>query len=628
MRTRRLLALVLAAATAASLMACGSAPPLGSGPNSSGPGEPAAAGSPATEDGTAMRTSGDPRGASPTAGRDATGGELGMTIGTDSGGFGVGRTSERADPVRLGPTAPQAVIDFSFVLGVPDPKAIDAYLAGLYDPSSANFRRFLSAAEYGERFGLSLDRIERVEAWAVDHGLTVVERYAQRTAVRLRGTVETVNRLFGVRLVDEHDPATGRTYATVDREPAVPPAVADDVVAVAGLDDRPAVSFSAPARMPHASIPAGGLGPTGLSAAYDIQPLYDAGVFGADQYIAIVSFDTYLPEDIEVFEQEMGIVGAPPIERISVGEPLDEPGEGSGEVTLDIDVIRSVAPQARILNFEAPNNGSIGFGDMVDAIVADGRARIISVSWGLCDTEDRINPLSRLRGESAFQAMVAAGISLYAASGDWGAYSCTVRNPADHRPTVFWPSSSPYVVSVGGTFLSVREDGTYLDEAGWEDYLSVEGTGGGLNPEDARPDWQQGVGIDNQLSNGARQLPDISAAADPDTGYAVYYTVDGEEPWRMVGGTSGSAPFWAAITALFAEVNTRAGVGEIGFINPMLYAIAAEAEPNTVLHDVVRGGDLLHRAGPGWDYATGLGTPDVTALAGAIVEYLRANPVP
>ena len=428
--------------------------------------------------------------------------------------------------------------------------------------------------------------------------------------------------------MDEHDPLTSVTYSVLDAQPSVPRAIAAEVEAVAGLDDRPAVSFAVPSGVESAAVPREGLGPQDLAAAYDITPLYDAGVFGTDQYIAIVSFDTYRPSDIEVFEQELGIVDAPPIERIAVGRPLETPGAGSGEVTLDIDVIRSVAPRARILNFEAPNNGTVGFAEMVDAIVEDGRAQIISVSWGLC--EPNVNPIARLRGERSFQAMAAAGISLFAADGDWGAYSCSNRNPADHRVEVFWPASSPYVVSVGGTYLSVREDGTYLDEAGWEDYLSTGGTGGGLNPIDPRPEWQQGVGVDNAESTGARQLPDIAAAADPDTGYVVYYTVEeeGGQGWSMVGGTSGAAPFWAGITALFGEVNTRAGVGRTGFLNPILYAIAASAEQDTVFHDIVRGGNLLHRAGPGWDYATGLGSPDVTALAAAIVEYLRGDPPP
>lgn len=542
-------------------------------------------------------------------------------------GFGVdGRWT--AGPVRLGPTPLRTLIDFSLVLRVADQAGLDAYLAGLYDPTSPVYHRFLTAPEFGARFGLPGDRVHRVEQWARHAGLEVVRTYLQRTAIRVRAPAGDVNRLFAVTLIDELDPQTGTTYRVVDEEPSVPSAILPEVEGIAGLDDRPAVSFAAPSGFTTAGVPRTGLGPRDLAAAYDIDPLYDAGIQGSGQYIAIVSFDTYLPSDIETFEQELGIVDAPPIERIAVGEPLDEPGSGSGEVTLDIDVIRSVAPKAQILNFEAPNNGSVGFAEMVDAIVEDGRAQIISVSWGLCDAAGRLSPVSRLRGERSFQAMAAAGISLFAASGDWGAYSCSVRDPSDHRVTVFWPSSSPYVVSVGGTFLSVREDGSYLDEAGWEDYLTTGGTGGGLNPIDERPAWQRGVGVENSESNGARQLPDISAAADPDTGYAVYYTAEEGNGWTMIGGTSGAAPFWAGITALFGEVNERAGVGRTGFLNPVLYAIAEEAEPNTVLHDVVRGGDLLHRAGPGWDYATGLGTPDVTALAGAIVEYLRANPAP
>ena len=577
--------------------------------------------------GARVSSTGSPLGtaASPSAAA-VTGPSIGAPSETWNTGLGTGRPrTEGAMPERLGPTAAGTMIDFSFILRVLDPGSLDAYLAGLSDPSSPEYRQFLSAAQFGERFGLPLARIAQVEAWAVGAGLTVVQTYAQRTAIRLQATAGTVNALFGVTLMDEHDPATGVTYSVVDAEPTVPREVAADVEAVAGLDDPPVVSFAVPSGVDSAAIPRAGLGPQSLAAAYDITPLYEAGISGLDQYIAIVSFDTYRPSDIEFFEEELGIVGAPPIERIAVGAPLLSPGGGSGEVTLDIDVVRSVAPQARILNFEAPNNGSVGFAEMVDAIVEDGRSQIISVSWGLC--EPNVNPNARLRGERSFQAMTAAGISLFAASGDWGAYSCTNRNPADHRIEVFWPASSPFVVSVGGTHLSVREDGTYLDEAGWEDYLSTGGTGGGLNPSDPRPAWQQGVGVDNADSNGARQLPDIAAAADPDTGYAVYYTVEGGG-WSMIGGTSGAAPFWAAITALFGEVNTRAGVGRTGFLNPILYAIAANSEPNTVFHDVVRGGDLLHRAGPGWDYATGLGSPDVTALAAAIVEYLRGDPPP
>ena len=123
----------------------------------------------------------------------------------------------RPSPSASGPRPAARVIDFSLLLRLPDPAGVDAYLAGLYDPKSPDYHRFLTAAEYGARFGLPDERVEAVEDWARDHGLAVVERYAQRTAIRLRATADAVNRVFGITLVDEHDPATGVTYATLDR---------------------------------------------------------------------------------------------------------------------------------------------------------------------------------------------------------------------------------------------------------------------------------------------------------------------------------------------------------------------------------------------------------------------------
>jgi kumamolisin len=241
-----------------------------------------------------------------------------------------------------------------------------------------------------------------------------------------------------------------------------------------------------------------------------------------------------------------------------------------------------------------------------------------------------MKPGERIRDTRAMQAMVAAGISMFAATGDWGAFTCWAWNSRDHRESTWWPASSEYVVGVGGTNLTVREDGGYGTEAGWEDWLSTAGTGGGLSGGDARPAWQVGAGVDNERSDGRRQVPDVSATADIDSGYLVFWTnpETDRSAWSGVGGTSASAPFWAASMLLIQEASARLGLGRLGYVNPMLYAISAQAPPNTVFHDIVEGGNLAHRATPGWDYATGLGSPDVTMLAGAIVEYLRANPSP
>ena len=207
----------------------------------------------------------------------------------------------------------------------------------------------------------------------------------------------------------------------------------------------------------------------------------------------------------------------------------------------------------------------------------------------------------RLADAQAVKAAVAAGVNVFASSGDNGAFSCSRFDLKDWRPTGGNPSDFPFTISVGGTFLERGPDGEYVDEAAWEWPLLNAGTGGGLNPLDDRPDWQEGPGVDNTSSNGKRQYPDVSAPADPYTGW--YIVVGGEG--SSAGGTSASSPFWAGLTALYEQMATKAGLDGLGFLTPTLYAVAASSPTNTLFHDIVRGGNLFYETTPGWDYATG-----------------------
>ena len=155
------------------------------------------------------------------------------------------------------------------------------------------------------------------------------------------------------------------------------------------------------------------------------------------------------------------------------------------------------------------------------------------------------------------------------------------------------------------------------------------GGGGGLNPQDPLPPWQVGPGVQEPgISNGNRQLPDVAAAADNDSGFYTVFTDpdSGERVSVPIGGTSAAAPFWAGSMALVQQAAARAGVGTLGFVDPMLYQLGATTQAVPPFHDVTRGRILLYRAGPGWDFATGLGSPDVANLAADAVAYLRQHP--
>ena len=545
-------------------------------------------------------------------------------------------TAEHAAPqrdVRLGPTPAAARIRFSLVLRQRQAE-LDRFLEDLYDPSSSQFRQFLTPATFGKRFGPTLAAIADVRRRVEAAGLDVTSSYPQRTSLGVEGRAGDVTRFFGVALADFRD-ESGRRYHRPLRVPRIPSALRPTVTAVAGLDAQPF------AKAPRAA-PLGGLKPRDAALAYNVEPLWERGLRGEGQTVAVISFASFNPQDIAGFDQATGITGATEIERVPVnGGSDDTQSETTGEVTLDLETIRGIAPRARILNYETDinryekNPGTqtltsliAATAGIVNQIVADRRADIASISYGICDVattqngQPHLDPADRQAAEDAFRAAAAAGITIYSASGDQGAFECQRFDETDLRITAGWPAS-PWVVSVGGTLLAVRQNGTYFDEAGWEDVLTNAGTGGGLNPKEPRPEWQRGPGVENEHSNGKRQIPDVAAAADPDSGWFVFWRGEGVS----FGGTSASAPFWAAVTVLVRQLAEQEkvganGFGRLGYLNPVLYELARTQSPPP-FHDVTRGGNRFYNATPGWDFATGLGSPDARLLADQIVAYLR-----
>ena len=553
----------------------------------------------------------------------------------------------------LGPTDRSTMLDFSVVLRLAHQAEMEQFLSDVNDPSSPEFHQFLSAEEFGRRFGLPAGEVDRVRDELAAAGFDVRSVYPQRTAISLRGAVGDIDRYFATRIADFRD-FDGRAYVAPLSEPVVPASLRPSVTGVSGLNGR---------AFPQAlAIPRGeGLFPEDAAKAYGLTDLQDQGMRGEGQTIAIVSFGSFRDKDVNAFTKHVGL-DAPPISESIEHVPVnggndDATGDIAGEVNLDLDVVRGVAPQAKILNYEAPLSTLASFvqglGDSMNQIVQEGRSDIASISYGMCDAEQLadgstfLSPADRALTEQAFTAARAAGISTFVAAGDTGAFGCQRFDINDTRVIPLWPGDSPNVISVGGTLLNVRQDGTYLDEAGWEDVLSQGGTGGGVNPSslpvDALPDYQQGtLTVDGQQvpildpkrnPEGHRQGPDVAASADPDSGF---FTVspgeNGESVGAPVGGTSAATPFWAASLLLIRQFAEQQGVGPLGFVNPMLYQIASQSvnydgvdSPDEPFHDVVIGGNRKDDCVVGWDFATGLGSPNVSVLAQDVVDFLKLN---
>jgi kumamolisin len=210
-------------------------------------------------------------------------------------------------------------------------------------------------------------------------------------------------------------------------------------------------------------------------------------------------------------------------------------------------------------------------------------------------------------------------------SGDNGAYDCLDEPDGlarDFTVAADYPAVSPHVIAVGGTYLSLHKDGSYLGEVAWQDPLGQAGSGGGLSTVFAKPGWQAGPGVANDHSNGERQVPDVAGPGDPASG--MFVISDGED--EVVGGTSAATPFWAGSMVLAQQLAAKDGAGKLGFLDPVLYALAAAHQDGSLFHDVTAGANLLYPATPGWDYATGWGSPRLDALVPAIVAYVQGHP--
>lgn len=481
----------------------------------------------------------------------------------------------------------------------------------------------ISREEYEQRFGASVEDVKRVEQFASTHGLKVAHADPASRRVVLSGTVQQYNAAFGIDLQRfEHQVGQSKFHFRQPNGPVhLPDDVHDVVTAVVGLDNRAKAqphfrinhgaasdvkASDATIRPPIRAARAVGnsFTPLQLAELYDFPP-----GDGKGQCIALVEMGGgYSNDDLSAYFKALG-VGAPRVEAVSVDQannaPTGDPNGPDAEVTLDIEIAGALAPAALIAVYFAPNSEA-GFVDAVSAALHDSQRKpsVISISWGAPESTWSQQSLSALN--DAMQTAVALGVTICAASGDSGS-SDGVSDGADH---VDFPASSPYALGCGGTHV-VASGNRITNESVWgssggngDDGAS----GGGVSATFALPAWQKGLRIVRHSAGASalvrRGVPDVSADADPATGYVV--RVAGTD--TVVGGTSAVAPLWAA---LLARINATRGTS-VGFVNAKLYAQSG------AFNDVTSGSNGDYSAGPGWDACTGLGTPVGSKVAAAL----------
>jgi subtilase family serine protease len=365
--------------------------------------------------------------------------------------------------------------------------------------------------------------------------------------------------------------------------------------------ERPPVGYARPPihlKGTNATRGPSGMSPATARHAYGFDQITNQGT---GQIIGIVDAydDPNIEFDLGVFDSQFGLpactIGNGCFKKVYAQGSRPSANAGWAlEISLDVEWAHAIAPQAKIVLVEAASNSFTNLMQAVDVAVQNG-ASAVSMSFGG----------SEFSGETSNDLHFAVnGVTFTASSGDSGS-------------GVEYPAASPDVVAVGGTTLNTGTGGSYLSETAWS------GSGGGQSKMESEPSYQASYPIPNDPT-GWRGVPDVAYDANPNTGFAVYDSVryQGQSGWFQVGGTSAGAPQWAA---LFAIANsTRAGLGKsnLSSTNSAVYKIAG-ANVSSNFHDITSGTNgscgTLCTVITGYDYVTGLGSPQVNYVVPILV---------
>jgi subtilase family serine protease len=582
--------------------------------------------------------------------------------------------------------APDTKLTLAVTLAPRDQAALDAFVQQVSNPKSPQYKHYLGKGQFGSVFGATKQTIDAVTKALKDAGLQPGAATPDGLSIPVTATVAQAKSALGVDFAG-YKLTDGRTTFANTSAPKLPASVASSVQTVLGLNNIlvPKPTHTAPSKtgmttgsgataQPNVHVPgicpkmrdpaaATGSGyhdtyqywePYSLAQDYAYNTSALAEQYGDDGNgvtIALYEQEDFDWQDAVNFQNCEGAHGN--INKITsvLGGPTT-PGHatlhndnGYGvESELDIQYAQGIAGAATINVYQAPESTTVDqVAQVYQQMVNDDTAQVISTSWGLCEADVQQNAAGTLAFEHNIFAQAAAqGQTVVASSGDQGSSGCYYASNAPNKSTlnVSDPAGQQYVTAVGGT----RKYGPNGVETVWNTpasggYPGV-ATGGGVSTAgylSGAGNYQAGVtgpGYANVCNapSGAtcRQVPDVAALADPDTGYFVIYgyTPDNQQ-WGfwITGGTSGSAPLWAGIFALADSSHPCAATGPVGFANPALYAA-----PSSTFFDVTSGSNYVpdsgspaqYNAAAGYDLTTGLGTPHAPQVVEAVCNAKAA----
>ncbi len=583
-------------------------------------------------------------------------------------------------------------VDAKVYLAPSNSAQLAADVAAVSDPRSSQYRHFLTAAEVTREFAPSAAEISSVKSWLTSSGLSVTQVSAAHPAgayIAVRGSLAAASKAFGVSFGTYRAPG-GQVARAPESAATAPAPVASSVLAVAGLDtaksqikpDLPPpgpnywvagpcssyygqkIATSKPkAYGSHQSWNVCGYTPKQVRGAYGITA---SRMSGQGQTVAIV--DAYASPTMHADANKFAKVTGMPkfakgqyqqyqVQPYTLAGPNACDAQGwYGEEALDVESVHDMAPGARVRYVAA---GSCEDPDLLaadGAIVTSDLASIVSNSWGEPASDETL----AYAFDYTFELGAVEGIGFFFSSGDSG-YEGPGEDSGSPYDQVDYPTSSPYVTSVGGTSLAIGKSDNYKWETSWGtllDPLAKNGrkwanklpgkyptyydgsSGGGVSTLYPQPSYQMGVvptalaetppgSSTPSLSSPMRVVPDVSALADPSTGILVGQTTlqpNGKTyafSLSRIGGTSVACPTFAGIEADAQQAYDVASgtTAPLGFANPLIYFLDqhnAYGSATAAFHDVTD-----HPLGPGYLAQIRNNYTNPSTKQGPLVTYLR-----
>jgi Pro-kumamolisin, activation domain/Subtilase family len=537
-----------------------------------------------------------------------------------------------------GPVPPDTNISLAIGLPVRNPSGLKNLIQQVSDPKSPDFRKHITQAQFAATYGATAADYAALHDWVTSRGLTVAATYSNNLLMTVNGTAELIGQALYVNLVFRLRP-DGSKFVAVDRDPSIDLSV--PILQISGLADF---------RTPAPAVTLNGTGSGGNYRAADLRNAYlgvsspNQSLDGTGQVVGIVDFATFQTSDITAYDAlQVPAQGQParPAANITiVATEGGNPAPNSAiEATLDIALVRAIAPGAQILFFQGSTGITGHLDDILHAMATSSPPLTVatcSLSFGRSDNS-----------QQALDQMAAQGVSFFTASGDSGDIGDPQSNQDMNNQTL-----------VGGTFLSTqpRTGGAYPSNyyAGETTWVGTNfGSGGGVMDGNNKngncycwpynlgpfsccgsgvsiPDYQRAIMQASAAANGGstqwRDYPDVAMLA-------ANAEIIFQAKTNIVSGTSLAAPLWAGYLALVNQRSLQSGGGLAGFLNPTLYDIGLTRGTSNDLYsicfnDIQDGASNFDGFGPGfksvpgYDLATGLGSP-----TGALINQL-ASPTP